>query len=306
MWIIYKLFRFTSAFLYRILDTGASTRLANSNIGIFIFHLLFGKKESIRVYETTEGIKIKLPLSDAFSFGLVHLGTISKYETAIVKKSLGKGDIVIDVGAYIDGWYSLLAGKLIGEKGQVYAFEPHPVYYKLLKENVKLNNLTNITVLKSGVSDRVGTFDFYEAGVASSLIESNVEVNIHEKIIAFKIKTTTLDKFVKEKKIKRIALIKIDVEGADMRVLRGAHRILQRTNAPDLIVEVADGFLRNAGSSEQELLNYLNQLGYQPFCFTQYGLKPYIFDPNLPQEKKPIVNLYFSKNSIRLSHLIKD
>lgn len=275
-----------------------STRLAHSRIGILVYRFFFGTKETIQI-QTLEGIKIQLPSSDALTLGIGHLGVVNRNETDMCKKILKKGDIVIDVGAYIDGWYSLLAAKLVGEEGRVYAFEPHPFYYKLFKNNIKLNNITNIMSIKCGVSDRVGTFNFYEGGIGSSIIKGHVE-DVTKKIggknygRAIKIKTTTLNKFVKEKQIKHIALMKIDVEGAEMKVLKGATNILKEADGPDFIVEVVDEYLKRGGSSKQELLSYMNVFGYKPYCFAQSGLEPYA-------EEKIAINLFFSKKK-RLSY----
>ncbi|RJQ37764.1 FkbM family methyltransferase [Candidatus Microgenomates bacterium] len=299
----YKLFLWGSTILYRLLDKGACTRLAHSKIGFFINGFVFGKKDKIILFETKEGIKVKLPLSDAFTLGLAHLGTIGEDETFLIKKILKKGDTVMDVGAYIDGWYSLMASKLIGSKGKVYTFEPHPDHYNLLEDNVKLNNFTNIEVIKLGVSDKAGIFGFTSAGIGSSLVGKSLKKNLKKKII--KIKTTTIDKFIQEKKIKNISLIKIDVEGAEMKVLKGAKQLLQQKNSPDLILEVVDGFLKNAGSSKSELLSYLNKIGYKQYEFIHNGLKPYVYNPK-PKKKEPITNIYFSKNDSRLSPFIRE
>lgn len=295
--VIYRLFIIINNVLYRILGDKMSTRLAHSKIGRLVFRLFFGTKETIQI-QTLEGIKIQLPLNDVLTLGIGHLGVVNRNETAVCKKILKKGDIVIDVGTYIDGWYSLLAAKLVGGEGQVYAFEPHPLYYKLLENNIKLNSITNITAIKRGVSDRVGTFNFYEGGIGSSLIKSHVE-DVTGKIKgknygrAIKIKTTTLNKFVKDKQIKRIALIKIDVEGADMKVLKGAINILKGADGPNFIVEVVDQYLQRAGSSREELLNYMDNFGYKPYYFTQFGLKPYA-----EKKEKTVINLFFSKKKI--------
>ena len=276
-----------------------STRLAHSRIGILIYRLFLGTKETIQI-QTLEGIKIQLPSNDALTLGIGHLGVVNRNETDVCKKFLKKGDIVIDVGAYIDGWYSLLAAKLVGEEGRVYAFEPHPLYYNLFKNNIKLNCIANIMSIKLGVSDRVGTFNFYEGGIGSSLIKRHVEdvtKKLKEKNYgrAIKIKTTTLDKFVKDKQIKHIALIKIDVEGAEMKALKGAINILKRVDGPNFIVEVVDQYLQRAGSSKRELLSYMDSFGYKPYYFTQSCLKPYA------EEEKTAINLFFSKKK-RLSY----
>ena len=140
---------------------------------------------------------MKLSPDEAFGLGIVHLGTINKLESAVLKKVLAPGDIVLDIGAYVDGWYTLLAGKLVGKTGQVYSFEPHPLYFQRLEENITLKRLTNVTPVMLGISDRNGTAKFYEAGGASSLLKSQAErfTPIAKEMT---IQTCTLNKFLKE------------------------------------------------------------------------------------------------------------
>lgn len=66
-----------------------------------------------------------------------------EFETEIFKKEIKKGDTVLDLGAHI-GYYTLLAAKLVGEKGKVFAFEPEPTNFALLKKNIKINNHQNV------------------------------------------------------------------------------------------------------------------------------------------------------------------
>lgn len=66
-----------------------------------------------------------------------------EFETEIFKKEIKKGDTVLDLGAHI-GYYTLLAAKLVGEKGKVFAFEPEPTNFALLKKNIKINNYQNV------------------------------------------------------------------------------------------------------------------------------------------------------------------
>ena len=83
--------------------------------------------------------------SEDFSF----LSITSEYEgneTELVKREIKEGDLVIDVGANI-GYYTLIFAKLVGEKGKVYAFEPEPRSFKLLKKNVEENKYQNIMMV---------------------------------------------------------------------------------------------------------------------------------------------------------------
>lgn len=280
-----------SSLIYKIIGGGPSSILAHSWFGKFIYKVLFGSVTQFKIFSTNEDIKVKLNAQEALTLGIVYLGTINKYETKILKKIIKPGDVVIDIGAYVDGWYTLLAAKLTGNKGHVYAFEPHPVYFQRLKENVQLNQLTNITLERLGIFNKNGRSMFYEAQFGSSIIKSHVAALTKIKPKEIAIQTITLDTYVKAKNIRQVSLIKIDVEGAEMAVLRGGNRLLRSKNAPDLVVEVFDIQLRRGGSSEAKLLSYLKRLGYTPYMFTANGLIPY------KKERHSTLNLFFSKKA---------
>jgi FkbM family methyltransferase len=279
-----KPFLLANRVIYRILGAKGSARLARSWLGELFAKLIIRNPDAVEVFEGEDGIKLKLPKNEAKRFGLCYLGVINPFETAVVKKILSEGDNFMDIGAYQDGWYSFLAAKLIGESGHVYSFEPHPVSFQGLRENVELNNVTNITAEKLALSDKKGKAFFYDAGVLSSLFKSKLSSSQ-----PLTVQTTTLDSYIQEKKIRRVRLIKIDTEGAEMKILRGAKDLLSST-APDLIVEVVDDHLKVAGSNRNELLSYLERFGYKPFIFTSNGLKPYI-----DSKGQPTPNLFFTK-----------
>ena len=83
-----------------------------------------------------------------------------KDETDYMCKVLKKGDIFIDVGSNI-GLFSLIASKIVGDKGKVICFEPSPLTYTRLKENVTINNFNNLDVRNLGLSDSIGELTFY-------------------------------------------------------------------------------------------------------------------------------------------------
>ncbi len=149
-----EIFKAVSCFLYPILGPSLSTKIATSALGKMLVKLLYGNSRGLKIHTASNGIRLKLTQEEALIMGMAHLGLINLYETEVLSKIIKKGDIFIDVGAYIDGWYSLLAAKKIGPKGHVFAFEPNPSCYRRLKENIKLNNLDNVTLEKIALSQK--------------------------------------------------------------------------------------------------------------------------------------------------------
>lgn len=164
-----------------------------------------------------------------------------------------KDGVLIDVGAHL-GKYSIPAAKNAGV--MVIALEPDPYNFNLLKKNVALNKRENIICLNKGAFSSAGVIPFYttEAGEGMHSIyrqpESRQEASIE---------VDTLDHIVESLQLnKPIKLVKIDVEGAEYEVLKGAEKILQQFG-PDLIIEI----WRDDISRFEQIKEYLQRFGYE-------------------------------------------
>ena len=273
--------------LYRILGSKLSSQLITTPLGKLVFLLMF-KHKGLRSYQTKEHILLRLYPVEALSFGIGLLGTYNEFETNIVKRRLKSGAVVIDIGAFL-GWYSIIAARIVGSLGKVYAFEPNPKQVERLKESLFLNQAQQVHIVEAAASDKNGSALFYDAESGSSLIKNEAEGHIGYKIKGFKVKTMTLDTFVKQRGIRKVDFIKIDAEGADYLVLKGAAALLQKQTAPDLMVEVIDKELIRAGASSSEVIEYLKGFGYTPYDFTSDGLRRYT-------GKITTANLFFTKS----------
>jgi len=144
----------------------------------------------------------------------------------------------IDIGANI-GKFSIIMGKKLDDKGKVLAIEPHPKNFKILQKNIELNNLKNVTTLNLACSNKKGNLQLFldEDGTGGhSTIKSKKTKAGNNKIW---VKAETLDSIIKKEKIKKVNLIKIDVEGAEANVLRGAIKTLNKSR-PKIIFEAWD------------------------------------------------------------------
>lgn len=168
-----------------------------------------------------------------------------------------EGDVVIDVGANI-GEYTLIAAKLVGARGEVIAIEPHPESYSLLRKNIEINRLDNVVALQVALSDK----DHQEI----KLIEPEVMgvrypvwasiMNTEKVGRYFFVKTVTLDTLVNKLRLKRVNLLKIDVEGAEVLVLRGAVNTLKRLK-PKICIET------HGSQNRKSVLNMLKRYNYK-------------------------------------------
>lgn len=149
------------------------------------------------------------------------------------------GDTVFDVGAYV-GLYALRSARRVVDS-LVYAFEPNPSAFTYLVTNVEINGLRNVKCFPTALSDRIGTTCLYTANDINIEASSFWEFHIKKwarKVSKIKVKTDTVDNFIKRRGISRIDVAKIDVEGAEEFVLRGAKNALCNGVIEKLIIEV--------------------------------------------------------------------
>ena len=193
--------------------------------------------------------------------------TESGYELFMLDKASGS-EVIMDVGANI-GYYSVQFSDLTD--GKVYSFEPMSYQHSVLKRNLALNGIENVIPVKRIVSNTSGEKRIYYSGPentgASSLVKETGE---YEDIQA-----TTIDEFCLEHEIARIDLMKIDVEGHEMDVLRGMSGCLRQQRVRHLFVEISCDNLLKAGSSVQELCAFLKASGYHPYSIKTGKVQEY-------------------------------
>jgi FkbM family methyltransferase len=135
------------------------------------------------------------------------------------RESLKPGSTVLDIGAHI-GLFAVVTAKLVGKQGKVFSFEPTPFTRSVLEEVVRLNGCSDVVEVRGeAVSDRLGKAIFHDTGDQISNANSLVDLERGKKNI--EVDVISIDEFVRLKGIKPDCL-KIDVEGAELDLLRGA------------------------------------------------------------------------------------
>lgn len=132
---------------------------------------------------------------------------------------LRPGDVVYDIGANV-GFFTLLASRLVGPQGQVYAFEPLPRNLALLERHIRLNDCRNVTVFELARAARSGSARFVAEGVGPSMSKLGGEGTLE-------VRTAALDELFAAHELRPPTLRKMDVEGAEHDVLQGAARLLR-------------------------------------------------------------------------------
>jgi FkbM family methyltransferase len=202
-----------------------------------------------------KGIERKLYFTGSYEKGLLNVLDI------LVKP----GDVIVDAGANI-GLISIFCAYKVGEKGLVLSFEPHPETFPILEKNVALNHLSNIKAINKALGSENGNAKIYSNLQVNRGAASLVE--FLEDSPAFDIKVETLDGVVMQNSIKKINLLKIDVEGFEMEVLKGARGILEKEDGPILVVECSNT-RNNFNYSMEDLFLFLtHKYGYNIFKFS--------------------------------------
>lgn len=208
-------------------------------------------------YMTSRGYTIRCYSDSNSASHLFYFGEwFDFHEMHFVYRYLNQGDRMIDAGANI-GTYALLAASIVGPDGHVDAFEPHHTAFARLVENVELNGYEEIVAChRSAVGAADGDVDFLSDMDVSNRV-------VHERHLLDRrydrVPCTTLDSLLSSD---NYAFAKIDVEGLELDVLRGAQQGLRRGDPPVIQLELLPGVLRKAGSSVEQVVELLSDTGY--------------------------------------------
>jgi FkbM family methyltransferase len=167
---------------------------------------------------------------------------------------------VLDIGTNIGSTLLQFANK-IGEKGKVYGFEPDPTNYQACKNNISLNSFHNLEVANIGLGDKKGSFNLV-VDTETNRGGNRISFENESQKTSTTIQVERLDDWVINKYINHVDLIKIDVEGFEMNVLKGAEEILKKHN-PTLFIELDNNNLKQVESNAKDLILFLEKLNYQ-------------------------------------------
>lgn len=168
------------------------------------------------------------------------------------------GQTVVDAGAHI-GCYTLRAASLVGPEGEVLAFEPSSGNYALLRENLKLNKLKNVSAMNFGLGESESRTRLWVQHLRALNSTTRKEGGEGSRIIGEEqVRIRRLDDVLEEQGIERLDLLKLDAEGAELAILKGARSTLSRFR-PQIMGEAHPGW-SDPGVS---ILEYLKAFGYQ-------------------------------------------
>jgi len=209
-------------------------------------------------YRTNYGFSMNLGTNDQIDRFVYFWRCWEPNETWLIRTLLRPGDVFIDVGANA-GYYSLLASRLVGPAGRVLSVEPIPLTLGRLKANIALNGFGNIRIIEAAASDETGeiVLTMPESGQAGMTTVRQVKGS------SWRVKCDRLDRLLGDVGASR--LVKVDVEGAELRALRGLQGLLVKDNAPDVLCEVTPSYLAQIGDSAEALCSWMSGLDYRGY-----------------------------------------
>ena len=238
------------------------------------FDFLIGNATGEDWYKPSNQVQTKDPDSDS------ELGEMAFIKLNIVRK----GDIVFECGGH-QGLTAILLSNWVENEGRLVTFEPMADNVEIIKKNINLNNLKNVVVEHKGVGCTEEKVTFYKQS-NSSIIPKELTKAIALKKLLYggeEVEIIPLDSYADRTNI-RPNVLKIDVEGYEVEVLKGAKNILQ--TAPKLCIEVHTDLLPRYGTSIKELLSVIDLSRYQ--CWVQWEMTktPVPFDGEQEIDKR--------------------
>jgi FkbM family methyltransferase len=216
-----------------------------------------------RVYGTSLALAPAGPRGNRFRMWLnpsadsdLIFGTYESNTVEVLTRYLRRGAICADVGANL-GYFTILMSRLVGDSGLVIAFEPMPDTLEILRRNIRLNRIDNVSVVGEAASDETGPAQlFAESRETLSKTATMVGCRLEGEVHARAVRAIRLDDYYAEAE-RLPELIKIDVEGAELAVLGGARETISR-GVPTLVIEI-----HGWGSAlSRQVIEMLSTFGY--------------------------------------------
>jgi FkbM family methyltransferase len=221
-----------------------------------------GLLKPVRV-EVEPGVSLLLDPHDDVSRTIL-ISVAGRWEPEVwdaIGSGLPEGAVFLDVGAHI-GYDTLKASVKVGREGRVVAFEPNPNTLTLLRSNIAASGAANVIVQPIACTDTDTTLTLFDSTLGGNSGSSSLsQQNAGSAARTYTVRGRPIDDVVAELGLKRIDVLKADVEGAELLVLRGATETLKRYH-PKLVLEEVPRQLANMNTSIEELEAFIKSVGY--------------------------------------------
>lgn len=216
-----------------------------------------------RVHPLVEDSVLLIERGMAGATGNIYCGLLEFEDMAFVLHLLRPGDIMGDIGANV-GVYTVLAAKNTG--ANVISIEPVPLAFQHLKKNIELNKISDLaTIINCGAAAENGELNFTKELDAVNHVSFSIEEKNNQNTV--KVKVQTLDTIFKDN---QPLLLKIDVEGFEQEVIKGAVNLLSSNNLKAIIIELNGSGMRY-GFSDENIHKELISFGFTPYQYDPFS-----------------------------------
>lgn len=216
-----------------------------------------------------DGLTIEADPFDGPGHSFWRVGLTEPETRHVLGEFLRPGMVMFDIGAYV-GQFSLVASRVALDV-RIFAFEPTPAVFAQMQRNIELNDCRNVTCVNVALSDAPGTALLYT--YPGSADQNSLRPLASDSNGSVEVRVSSIDSFSKERNLDRLDVIKIDVEGNELAVLKGARESLSRFK-PVLIVEVSR-HQRSYGYTGAQIKALFDELSFDCFRIEGSGLRPY-------------------------------
>ncbi len=187
----------------------------------------------------------------------------------LIRRAVTPGSVCMDIGANI-GLHTLGMGRAAGPHGRVFAIEPESRNFALLSENLRLNRIENVTLIRAAAGASPGRcwIKRSESNLGDHRVSSGPAPGSEE------VPLVTVDEALRNTATGLVSFIKIDVQGYEPNVLRGMRATLQKNPNVVILMELAPQLLQDAGSSAAELLGLCQSVGLTGWEIDSYRIAP--------------------------------
>ena len=219
-----------------------------------------------RAIRNIRGVRFECDFTLDPRVGDMYFSAYEPDEVAVLERFLRPGDVFVDVGANI-GYLTAIGASLVGPTGQVHSFEPVPMYFSRLKALCEANPGYAIRANAIALGERDGTAEIAQSADGNigwnSMVPGMLAGEGHAR---HSVTVKRLDEYLAEHGVGRVALIKVDAEGFELPILRGASRFLDAAAGggapPPILCEVAPGAYPLLGSKVSDLFDFTARYGY--------------------------------------------
>jgi FkbM family methyltransferase len=222
---------------------------------------LAGRQGGLAWASLDNGSWILVPLDDYVGRAVYYIGDLDRKVTRVIQRIVNPGDVVLDIGANL-GLVTMQLAHLVGRQGRVHAFEPNPVMVDLVRRTLQRCALGNVSLHAVGLGSELGNLELAvpinNAGRAS-MRQSRWKQGVKKIVVPVQ----TLASFIQTNSIEKVRLVKIDVEGFEMEVLRGAESWIAHS-PPDFVLFESNEIV---GSDVVDpVMVFLAEMGYRIYA----------------------------------------